>query len=166
MAVVTVKSQAITNRDASPKVINDAAHAAAALRGFQAGVAVASGNSANSKYILGQIPSNAVVHSLRLTAPDIGTTTVGHVGLYKTTADGGAVVDADFFIASQSFKDGAIAALEVSNGNLITTANSYRKVYELLGLSADPAISYDVVITLTGDADAAGTILAKCLYAI
>ena len=165
MAVVTVKSQAITNRDASPAVNNDASHAAASLRGFQAGVAVTSGDNTNSKYILGQIPSNAVVHSLVLIAPDIGTTTVGNVGLYQVTSKGGAVADADFFKAAQSFKDGAIA-LDVANGNVITAANSHKKVFELLGLAADPNLMYDVVVTLTADADASGSILAKCSYAI
>lgn len=165
MAVVTVKSQAMTNRDASPVVINDAAHASAGLRGFVAGTAVASGDSVASKYILGQVPSNAVIHSLVLIAPDIGTTTTGDIGLYQTTANGGAVADVDFFKAGQSFKDGAIA-LDVANGNVITSADSYKKVYELLGLTSDPNRMYDVVVTLTGAADASGSILAKCVYAI
>lgn len=165
MAVVTVKSQAITNRDASPKVINDGAHAGGGLRGFVAGAAVTSGDNTNSKYIFGQIPSNAVVHSLTLIAPDIGITTAGNVGLYRSTADGGAVVDADFFKASQSFNGGAIA-LDVANANVITNTNAHKKVYELLGLTQDPSVVYDVVVTLTADADAAGSILAKCVYAI
>jgi hypothetical protein len=166
MAVVTVKSKAITNRDATPKVMNDSAYEQGMVRKFIGAAAIASGDSIGSKYIMGSIPSNAVVSSLILSSPDIGTTTVADIGLYKVTADGGAVVDADFFKAAQSLKDGAVAALEVVNGNVVTLANSEKKVYELLGLSADPSIKYDVVLTLTAAADAAGVVQVKCEYAI
>lgn len=162
MGVVTTKSKLITNRDA--KTTSNAHYGGAFIRESVGSVAVANGDSSTSKLILGQIPSNARVSDLLLTAPDIGTTTVGHVGLYQTTDNGGAVVDADFFKASQSFKDGAIADLQVAFGNVITLALAEKMIWELLNLTADPNIMYDVVITLTGDADAAGNILAKIRY--
>lgn len=169
MAVVTVKSFAITNRDASPKVRNDAAHAKASLRSFVGAAAIANGDSVGSKYILGSIPSNAIVHSLLLsTSADMGTTTTANIGLYQVTAaDGtaGAVVDADFFKATADFKTGAITDSEVANGNVITLANSYKKVWELLGLTSDPNLMYDVVATLDGACDGAGVLQAKCIYA-
>jgi hypothetical protein len=59
-----------------------------------------------------------------ISAPDIGTTTTADVGLYKSTRDGGAVVDADFFKAAVVLNAGAIAKSEVVNGNVITLANS------------------------------------------
>lgn len=166
MAVVTVKSKAITNRDATPRVINDAAYADIQIRQFIGAAAVANGDSVGSKYIMGQIPSNALVSSLFLNAPDIGTTTAADIGLYKTTADGGAVVDADFFKAAQALNAGPYTDVEVANGNVISLANSEKRVYELLGLTLDPNIKYDVVLTLTGAADAAGTVQLKCQYGV
>lgn len=167
MAVVAVKGFAITNRDSSPKVINDAAHANASMKGFVGAAAITSGNSVGSTYLLGSIPSNAIVHSLLASSSaDMGTTTTANIGLYKTTADGGAVVDADFFKATLDLKGGAITNTEVANGNVITLANSYKKVYELLGLTSDPCIQYDVVATLDGACDGSGVLQLKCQYAI
>lgn len=165
MAVVTTKSQAITNLDASPRVINDSAHAKAGVKAFVAAVSVANGDSAASKFLFGQIPSNAVVHDLLVnTSADMGITTTMDLGLYRTTADGGAVVDADFFKAALSLKDGALTDSQNANGNVITLANSHKKVWELLGLSSDPAIMYDVVGTLVGACDGAGVVQVKCQY--
>lgn len=167
MAVVTVKSQAITNRDSSPAVINDAAHSAAGLRGFIASAAIANGDSVGSKYILGQIPSNAVIHSVLVsTSADIGTTTTADVGIYQTTANGGAVVDVDLFDDALSLKDGQITNSEILFSGAITMANSYKKLYEHLGLSSDPARAYDLVLTLDGAADGAGSVTVKVIYAI
>lgn len=165
MAVVTVKSNSITNRDATPAVINDAAYAKGVLKKAVGACAITSGDSVNSKYIVFSIPSNAVVTSLMISSPDIGTTTTANVGLYKTTADGGAVVDADFFKASVSLKDGAIAKSEVAFGNVITYANCYKKIWQHLALSSDPSLMYDVVLTLDGAADASGTFMAEIEYA-
>ena len=166
MAVVTVKSQAITNRDSTPAVINDAAHAAGGLRGFIAAAAITSGDNIGSKYILGQVPSNAVVHSVQVVSPDIGTTTTADVGLYQTTANGGAVADADLFDDALSLNGGALSNAEVAFSNVITPANSYKKVYEHLGLTADSNRMYDVVLTLDGTADGTGTVIVKVVYAI
>lgn len=165
MAVVTTKSQAITNRDATPRVINEGANSGGGIRGFVSGVAVANGDSVASKLVFGQIPSNAVVHELRLIAPDIGTTTAADFGLYKTTADGGAVVNVSFFKAAQALNAGPYDT-DIAGANVITNVTSHKKVYELLGLTIDPSISYDVVATLTGAADAAGSIKLVCKYSI
>ena len=166
MAVVTVKSKAITNRDATPSVQNDAAYAKGRLEQFIGACAITSGDSVGSKYLVGSIPSNAIVSSVLVNAPDIGTTTAGDIGLYKVTADGGAVVDADFFKAAFVLNAGAVTNSEAVNGNVVTLANSEKKVWELLGLTADPSLMYDVVLTLTGAADASGTVQIKVQYAI
>lgn len=166
MAVVTTKSAQITNRDATPAVLSNSFIAASSLNRKQAIVAVANGDSVGSKLIFFQIPSNAYVSSLKTSAPDIGTTTAGDIGLYRTVADGGAVVDADFFTAAVSYNGGAVTKSEKLYGNVVTIANAEKRIWELLGLTSDPMIFYDVVVTLTGAADAAGTIQLECDYDI
>lgn len=167
MAVVTTKSFAITNRDATPAVINDAAYAGGGLRGFISAAAIANGDSVGSKYIMGQIPSNAVIHSVQVSSSaDMGTTTTADVGIYQTTVNGSAVVDADLFDDALSLKDGALTNSEVLFSQAITMANSYKKLYEHLGLTADSNRMYDLVLTLDGAADGAGTVLVKVVYAI
>ena len=167
MGVVTTKSTAITNRDATPRVLNDPQRIAKPIQEWSALVAVASGESVGSKKIVGSVPSNARVSELLATSADIGTTTAGDIGLYDTTENGGAVVDVDYFASAVSFNGGAIDHSDVTHeagaaGGLYT--NDEKMVWEVLGLSADPQKEYDVVVTLTGAADAAGTIGMKCRY--
>lgn len=166
MAVVTVKSASITNRDATPAVLSNAAIASARLQRALGVAAIANGDSVGSKYLMFSLPSNALVSSIMVSAPDIGTTTAADIGLYKTTADGGAVVDADFFKAAQALNAGPYLKVEVSQGNVLSVANLEKRLWEALGLSSDPSIMYDVVLTLTGAADAAGSVCLEGQFAI
>ena len=168
MAVVTVKSTQITNRDATPRVPVQGRVQGARVRHSRGVVLVTSGNDIASKYIACSIPSNAVPISARLSCPDIGTTTLADVGLYKSTADGGAVVDADFFGSAVSLKDGALAKSDITNENsaVATPANGEKPVWELLGLTSDPGLVYDVVLTLTAAADGTGSVLVEVDYSI
>lgn len=165
-AVVTVKSLLITNRDATPAVIKSRILQGATVHHCRGVVAIANGDSATSKYLFFAVPSNAVPISVRVTAPDIGTTTTMDIGLYKVTRDGSAVVDADAFTAAKVLNAGAIAKSESVAGNLQTVANSEKMLWELLGLTSDPQIPYDVVGTLVGAADAAGSVLIEMEYVV
>ena len=166
MAVVTTKSTQITNRDAIPRVLTNSYLVGAMVRHARGVASIANGDSVNSKYPVCSIPSNAVPISVRKTHPDIGTTTAADVGLYKTTGDGGAVVDADFFTAATVLNAGAVTKGELVAGNVPTPANGEKRIWELLGLSSDPKIMYDVALTLTGAADAAGAVLIEIDYVV
>lgn len=167
MAVVTTKSQEITKRDSLPKVTMDGAVAEGMKREFVGVCAVASGDSIASTFIFGSIPSNARVSEVFIDAPDIGTTTAMDLGLYDTTENGGAVVDADFFASAQSLSGGALSHQEVAGESAVfSVANREKKVWEVLGLDSDPGKYYDVVGTLTAAADAAGSIAVRGEYCI
>lgn len=165
MAVVTRKSGPITNRDATPRVINNAGVANGRMHGWTGTVETVNGDSIASTYIIGSVPSNAVGIELELWSDDIGTTTVADFGLYKSTADGGAVVDADFFGSAVSLKDGAVAGTRIEHESAVYDPDDVEKpLWQALGLTSDPNLWYDVVATLTAAADAAGTISLKCRY--
>lgn len=166
MGVVTTKSTQITNRDSVPRVAINGRVQGGEIRHARGVVAIANGDSVGSKYIACSIPSNALPISVRLSAPDIGTTTAADCGLYKNTTDGAAVVDADFFKAAVVLNAGAIAKSECVNGNVMTLANSEKAIWDLLALSADPNLMYDIVLTLTGAADAAGSVLVEVDYTV
>ena len=167
MAVVTTKSGGITNRDSSPKVKINSILTEGLLRENVGTVEVANGDSTGSKYIMFQVPSNARVSQLLVWADDIGTTTAGDVGLYQTTANGGAVVDADFFASALSLNGGALTASDITHESGVFNVDDAEKtLWSALGLTADPNLFYDVVLTLTGDADAAGTFTLKGKYSI
>lgn len=171
MAVVTTKAGAITNRDATPRVATNAGLAAGAVKGFVGVVEAVSGDSIASKYIMGQIPSNAYAEVLRLYS-DAVTTCAADIGIYRTTADGGAVVDVDFYASAQSLAS-ALSGTDVTheadaadagsgNGN----ADLEKPLWQRLGLTSDPKVMYDVVITLTAAAGSAGTIGLRGQYMI
>lgn len=167
MAVVTVKSAQITNRDATPSVLNNGRVVRSDIKHARGVVAISNGDSIASKFIACSIPSNAVVTSVRLSAPDIGTTTAADVGLYQTTANGGAVVDADFFGSGVALNAGPYTKTEVSlESGVYSIANQEKAVWDALGLTTDPTRDYDVVLTLTGAADAAGSVLVEVDYVV
>lgn len=159
MAVVALKSTLITNADATPAVLNSPRVDGGFERIEVATVAITSGDNTASTYRMFRLPSNAVVTDLRIYSPDIGTTTIADVGLYRTAKDGGAVVDADFFASALSLKDGALNGTDILHeAAVFTIANSGKELWDALGLTSDPSVFYDVALTLTADADATGTV--------
>lgn len=159
MAVVAVKSTLITNADAKPAVLNNPRVDGGFERVKVATAAITDTNSIGSTYRMFRLPSNAVVTDLRIYSPDIGAATISDIGLYRTAADGGAVVDADFFASALSLKDGALNGVDVLHeAAVFTIANSGKELWDALGLAADPSTEYDVAFTLTAAADATGTV--------
>lgn len=157
MAVVAVKSTLITNADATPVVFNSPRVDGGPERVAVATADITSGDSIASTYRMFRVPSNAVMTDLKIYSPDIGTTTIADIGLYA--ADGGAVVDADFFASALSLKDGALNGTDVLHeAAVFTIANSGKELWSALALSSDPGVFYDVTLTLTGAADATGTV--------
>lgn len=164
MAVVNVKSTQIANRDATPSVKSNGVQSFD-VRHARGVCTVTNGDSAASIYRFCSIPSNARVISVRLTAPDIGTTTAGDVGLYKDTLNGSAVVSVALFGSAISLNGGAITKSEVLfESGTTTIANSEKAIWEHLGLASDPGTNYDVCLTLTGAADAGGSVLLEVDY--
>lgn len=167
MAVVALKSTAITNATATPAVPNSANVVAGNIRESQGFAVIASGDSVGSTYRLFRIRSADRLSMLRVYSPDIGTTTAGDVGLYRTNADGGAVVDVDAIASALSLSGGALNGVDITfeaTAAVGSIANAESKVWQALGLTADPHLEYDVVLTLTGAADAAGNALFRMQY--
>lgn len=159
-AVVTLKSTAITNADATPIVFNSPSVEKGNERISRAVVAIGNGDSIGSTYRIARVRSSDKVNALLFWAPDIGTTTAGSVGLYDTTANGGAVVSAAFYASAVAFNAGPYNAVDVTYQALAaggSLANGEKRIWEALGLAVDPMKDYDIAITLTGAADAAGT---------
>ena len=74
--------------------------------------------------------------------------------------------DANFFADALSLKDGALNGVDVLHeAAVFTIANSGKELWDALGLTSDPSVFYDVALTLTGDADATGTVKLIGRYA-
>lgn len=175
MAQVKIKSSAITNAMATPRVQNaPGLENGVMVRAINALVTITSGDTQNTTYAagasvyrLGKIRSSDYMHRWRIdTTADMGTTTVVDLGLYNVgDTDGpGTVVDQDFIASSLSLKDGALSNTDLTfeaaaAGGLIT--NGEKRVWECLGLTTDPNKEYEVVMTLTGACDGTGTALVR-----
>jgi hypothetical protein len=171
MGVVNVKSTPLTNRDAIPRVLNNAIVEGGVVREIVAKAFVTTGDSSTSTFRLARIPSNARPSYLRLYGPDLGTTTAFHLGLYsESTADStGTAVDADFFasdfsIAAITAGTDVIHEADASPGYQLSKAEM--PLWEALGLASDPGVNYELVATLNGTADGSGTLVAKLGYVI
>lgn len=166
MAVVFPKSTQITNRDAVPRVPVDARIQGGMERHARGVIAFANGDSIASIARMFSIPSNAIPISVRVSCPDIGTTLAVDIGLYRTTQDGGAVVDADFFGSAVSLSGGALNKSDITfESGVITLANAEKPIWQLLGLASDPGVNYDVCLTATAASDAAGSVLLEADFA-
>lgn len=162
MAVEHIKSASITNSDATPAVINTAQLNGAAVRFHRGHAAVGSAASIGSTYRLARVKSNDIVAMLLLACTAI-TSAAGDIGIYKTAEDGGAVVDADFFASAQSLATALTHTDVTFESGEQTIAEAQKPLWEALGLSADPQIEYDIAITLTAAATAAGTVMLDAL---
>lgn len=147
---LTLKSTAITNREATPAVHNSpgAGGAGIARQVYGYIASVTASLSATSVIRLVEVPSNAVVTSVRVSS---GAQTAGKfdIGVYRTNRDGGAVVDQDFFT---TVLDCASAVIDQECVMKATSANTIAKrsqpLWQAAGLSADPKCMLDICATV------------------
>jgi len=152
MAAENLKSASITNRDATPPVLTSS------QGGFVRrvwGKVESAGGDAGSTYRFCSIPSNARAITVRFSSDDLsGGAATMNLGLYQTAANGGAVVDADFFASAIDVNAGAVAVTDVTfERDATRIADLEKPLWEQLGLSADSLRDYDV----TGVSVAAAT---------
>lgn len=164
MAVVNTKSAAISARDTPGIALVGPHQVKSQLNAAIGKVEVASGDSIASTFRHCQVPSSARVQQVLLRCTAI-TTCAGDIGLYRTAADGGAVVDADLFASAQSLASALTSLTDVTNeSTTITPTLAEKRLWEVLGLTADPMVTYDVVTTLTAAAGSAGQVTVAVTY--
>jgi hypothetical protein len=168
MATEALKSGAITNRDATPQVKNSSFLEGGLLRESVGTVEMTTADL-GSTYRMLQVPSNCRISQLLLFSDDVGTTGLIDIGVYRTTADGGAVVDQDFFASAVDIKTAALNSSDVTY-EAATAAGQIddieKPLWQQLGLTADPSLMYDVVITSTEAASAGGTLSLRVRYVV
>lgn len=145
MATDTVKTTAITNLDATPVVrANSWVHGGNAKH-FVGTVEATAGAAPTSTYRFYRIGSWMRPSSLRV-AMDAISAGAFDLGLYRTAADGGAVVDSSILASTVSAGTATLATEVLYKGKDI--ANAEKRVWELLGLTVDPNLEYDVTATV------------------
>jgi hypothetical protein len=139
-----VLSEYVTNREA--KSLIDTELAAGRLQEI-VGVATTSATQADTDTIhFVRVPSNAIISQVLISAADATTAGAINIGVYQTQENGGAVVDADLFASALDLTGGPFNnADQTFESGEYTYAESEQPLWEVLGLSQDPNIEYDIV---------------------
>lgn len=160
MAVVNTKSTIVTNLDSTPAKQNALNVAGARLREQVATVELAAADDDGSVYRFFRVRSSDRASSIEVFNDAITSGTSFDLGVYRTAADGGAVVDADLWGSAISMASARVAPLDVTF-EAADIANIEKSIWQLLGLSADPQIEYDIALTANTVGSAAGTIALR-----
>lgn len=164
MAVANTKATLISNADATPPVLTSSnAGGIGRMRETAGTVETLAADDAGSVYRLCRVPSNCRVTSILLGSDAITGATASDVGVYKTARDGGTVVDADFFATDVDISSATAFTEVMLEATATDIAKCEQPLWQLLGLSADPMIDYDICVTVN-DVTAAGTISMKTKF--
>lgn len=158
MAVTNRTSTAISNATANPSVANNPPRAPGRLVRVASDLTVAADDSATSVFRFFRIKSSDVVAAVQFSAADATTAGAINIGLYDTSENGGAVVDADLFASALDLSAGPYANADVTfESGEYTYAEAMKQVWEVLGLTSDPCKDYDVCAVVTTNFNGAGT---------
>lgn len=166
MATVSVSSTQVTNFDAVPRVKTAASVHKGAMQVSCATAEAGAANDIGSRYKMCIIPSNARVVQVLLSCDDLGSVGLADIGIYQTTENGGAVVDADHFASAQALTSALKNSDVTFESGVYGVEDIEKPLWQALGLSADSKRDYSVELTLTEANESAGTITLQVVYAI
>lgn len=166
MATVSISSTHITNRDASPRTLSNSLISQARLLESVATLESTAADDIGSIYKFVEIPSSARVSDVLLTCDSTGTTGLADIGLYDTTDNGGAVVDADLFASAQALTSALDKTSVLHESGVFGKDEVEKRLWEVLGLSEDPKKNYDICATLTEATISAATLSVHVRYVI
>ncbi len=158
-AIANTKSVAVGNADTTPRIFNPAHLTANYVRQAVGTVEVSANDAANSVYRFARLRSSDRISSIAEAHDALGASAATNIGLYRTQADGGAVVNATLFASGLSL----VAASSVKTGvtfQNLDVIKAEKRLWELIGgLNADPLVDYDLCYTVTNTgATGAGTL--------
>ena len=147
---LTLKSTNITDREAVPKVIRNPGQGGTGTAQTAYGYipSVTASLSATSVIRLVDLPSNAVVSSIKVSS---GAQTAGKfdIGIYRTNADGGAAVDQDFFTTDLDCASAVVDQECVMKATSVNTlAKRAQPLWQAIGMSSDPGGRLDLCATV------------------
>lgn len=168
MATANTKSTAVSNRDASPRVPSPAHLVRGPLFEAVGTVEIAAADDNGSVYRMARLRSSDRVSQLTVFNDVIAGGSGFDLGLYRTADDGGAVVDADLFASTLDFTTAPTVPAAGSDVVFESAATDIAKIekrlWELLGLSADPQVDYDIAFTGNAVGSAAGTVSLRVRF--
>ena len=160
MPVNNVNSILIQNASAVPPVPNPSYLSGSFIReAVTPTVAVGAADTAASTYRMLRVRSSSRISALTIVNSAMAGFTAANIGLYQV--NGGPAVNATAFATGLS-----LAAANAGAGTPIVfpIIQFGMRVWEMLGLPADPVTEYDVVVTSTAQTGTAGFIGLKMTW--
>lgn len=166
MATSDISSTQLTNRDASPRVVNNSIIQKGAMQCSVGTLESLDADAIASIYRMVSVPSNARVAQVLLSCDSTGTAGTTDIGVYQTTANGGAVVDADHFASAQALTSALKNSDVTFESGVYGVEDIEKPLWSALGLSADSKRDYDICLTLTEATISAASISMQVYYVI
>lgn len=146
---LTLKSVAITNREATPRTIVNPGEGAPARKAFVKSylASVTAALSITSIIRMVQVPAHCHLTDLTLQSAAQGAGAFD-IGLYRTNGDGGAVVDQDFFATAVSCASAVTPTNVMNESTSYTIAKQNQPLWQAVGMT-EPAKGTMLDIALT-----------------
>lgn len=166
--MANVNSTWITNAVASPVVLTDSAKSVGQLLEASSAATVSASQAQNDTIRLVRVPSNARISQVLLSTGDATSAGAINIGIWQTTENGGAVVDADLFASALALNGGPfLNSDQTFESGEYTYAESAKPLWDVLGLTTDPKRDYDVVAEVSTTGNGMDTTIAlKVRYVI
>lgn len=158
-----INSTQIANGQARPYIQNAAQVAGGRLRTKAAVIELDGTQSGTDVMRFFSVKSNDRVTSLQLSCDALTGLTSVDFGIHLK--DGGAAVDDDVFDAAQTL---AVALVRqekrVGADSALNIDTLDKQVWQLLGLTSDPNVTYEVTGTINTAGSASGTVMLEMTY--
>jgi len=147
MTTEVIKSTAVSNADATPRVPNESFEDAGIVRASTGFVTVTSGKTTGSIYPIVRVPTNCRVISVRITNAAGSASSAFDVGVYAP--NGGAAVSAALFGSAIACTNANVDLDITGESTTYTNAQRLKRLWDAAGASSDPGGSYDICLTST-----------------
>lgn len=166
MGIANTLTNNVTNLNAMPPVALDKRLFNGILKEQVGTVEIAAADDNGSVYRLGRVHSSWRISEMTLFNDAITSGAVFDVGLYRTAADGGAVVDANAFADNISLTSASLTgvALMYEGGSVVGVEDVEQMVYQVAGETTDPGYWYDVCLTGDTVGSGSGTVTLRIRY--
>lgn len=150
------KSTLATNTFASPRVKTNPGEGMGTPFSRGTSFTLTTDHDATDVVALFPIPSNLCVNRVLFSTDGGATAGAADIGLYTLSDDGvtATAVDADEFASAQAVTSAAVDTDVTAEAGTTTIDERYKPIWEVLGLTEDPATTYWVAYTITTDIDA------------
>lgn len=166
MANVTLTSGLISDINSSPAVKHNQIDFGGKEHEIVGVIAVGTNNTVGDIWTAVRVRSSDRLSQLFVTNDKIDTnatpTLAVSLGVYQTAANGGAAVAATQFLSAAAFGHSAAGPTDDAN---LTAAQMNQALWQVLGLSSDPGVDYDISFKVTTAAAtaAAGNVSVKAV---